>query len=78
MLSRRFPHSISSAGGSFAPPDDIDDGDYESNDEDELMEDYECILGPACVMPGLHFPSECHTAEMMEEINNNDFPEEEA
>ena len=33
MLSRRFPHSISSAGGSFAPPDDIDD--YEPWDEDE-------------------------------------------
>ena len=34
----RFPHSSSSFGGSFAPPDDIDEDD-ELNDEDELAEE---------------------------------------
>lgn len=37
----------------------------DSPDYDE-MEDFGCWFGTRCMMPGLHFPSECHTAEMME------------
>ena len=45
--------------------DDIEDGDV----EDEISEplDFGCCLPPGeCCMPGLHLPSECHTAEMYE------------
>lgn len=41
---------------------------------DEECEDCEddpfgCIFPGKCLMVGLHLESECHTAEMMEEIN---------
>lgn len=48
--------------------DDDDWGHEDGEDEywfDEF-EDFECLYGPKCCMPGLHFPSECHTAEMIE------------
>ena len=32
----------------------------------EKLEEFGCLYGAACCMPGLHFPSECHTAEMLE------------
>lgn len=72
MLSRRFPHSISSAGGSMAPPDDIDDGDYEPNDEDELMDE------PVCHHD---LPLDVHCYDCEEEhidTHDEDFPEEAA
>lgn len=42
-----------------------DDLDYE---EDEFgFEEYDCVFGDRCCMPGFHFRSECHTPEMAEE-----------
>ena len=29
----------------------------------EKLEEFGCLYGAACCMPGLHFPSECHTAK---------------
>lgn len=28
-----------------------------------------CIFPGRCLMPGIHLESECHTAEMMEDLN---------
>lgn len=42
--------------------------DYAS--EDDGPPEFGCCLPPGeCCMPGLHFPSECHTAEMYEMEN---------
>lgn len=38
--------------------------DYELSEEQP--EDFGCIFPDRCVMPGIHYPNECHTAEMME------------
>lgn len=39
----------------------------ERDDEPNEPQDYGCRLPPGeCCMPGLHFPSECHTAEAYE------------
>lgn len=43
----------------------FDDEEDDDQDDDEPREPQEfgCCLPPGeCVMPGLHFPSECHTA----------------
>ena len=41
------------------------DLDYE---EDEFgFEEFGCVLGDECCMPGFHFRSECYTPEMAEE-----------
>ena len=41
--------------------DDFDDPDYHFDESDEP--EFGCCLPPGeCCMPGLHFPSECHTA----------------
>lgn len=42
--------------------------DYDDGDEGEPRErqDFGCCLPGECCMPGLHFPSECHTAAMYE------------
>ena len=34
--------------------------------EDDEFEEFGCLYGADCCMPGLHFPSECHTGEMLE------------
>lgn len=41
---------------------DLDEPDYADEDEDHSPPEFGCCL-PAgeCCMPGLHFPSECHT-----------------
>lgn len=42
-------------------PDDEDRDDYA--DEEREPPEFGCCLPPGeCCMPGLHFPSECHTA----------------
>jgi hypothetical protein len=71
-LSRRFPHSISSAGGSFAPPDDIvfDEVD-EDEDGDELAEK-SCHHG----WPMNWKCPDCH--EEYIDSHDCDFPEEAA
>lgn len=48
--------------------------DFWDNDEDpgcvseveDERETFGCVLGDRCCMPGPHYPSECHSAEMME------------
>lgn len=42
--------------------------DYDDDDADEPRErqDFGCCFPGECCMPGLHFPSECHTAAMYE------------
>lgn len=53
-------------------------GDYDDLDESErgegtLFDDIDspttvgCLFPSECLMPGEHFPSECHTAEMVED-----------
>ncbi len=43
-------------------PDDDERDDYADEEEREPPE-FGCCLPPGeCCMPGLHFPSECHTA----------------
>lgn len=45
--------------------------------DDDLLEDLEddadgfgCHFPKECCMPGVHLRSECHTAEMLDEIQN--------
>jgi hypothetical protein len=45
--------------------DDFEDEDLVERDEFGV-EEFGCVFGAACCMPGYHFPSECHTAEMAE------------
>lgn len=56
--------------------DDVDDNDFEDDlahedldyEEDEFgFEEYGCVFGDGCCMPGFHFRSECYTPEMAEE-----------
>lgn len=54
------------------PPDDCTCDCEEFYDEDECtgfeeLEEFGCVLPGKCMMSGLHLPSECHTAEMLEE-----------
>lgn len=45
---------------------DYDDctGDGLDNDEQRETTEFGCCLPPGdCCMPGLHFPSECHTSD---------------
>lgn len=44
--------------------DCIDDDDYDDAPRERL--DFGCCMPGECCMPGLHFPSECHTAAMYE------------
>ena len=45
----------------------IDWDDDECTDEPREHLEFGCCLPPGeCCMPGLHFPSECHTAEAYE------------
>jgi hypothetical protein len=46
------------------PIDDLDDCDLDIDDLDEWV--FDCG-DPKCCMPGPHFRSECHTAEMLEQ-----------
>lgn len=41
------------------------------SDEDGYEEDFGCCLDD-CIMPGLHFPSECHNSEMLEAMYRDD------
>ena len=42
--------------------------DFEDNDGD-----FGCLFGAKCCMPGLHFRSECYTAEMYEAAMDEEF-----
>ncbi len=54
--------------------DDEDRDDYA--DEDREPPDFGCCLPPGeCCMPGLHFPSECHTAADYEREHGADWRE---
>lgn len=44
---------------------DLDD-DEDFDDEPRERQDFGCCFPGECCMPGLHFPSECHTAAMYE------------
>jgi len=44
---------------------DAEDEDY-ADDEPRESLGFSCCLPGECCMPGLHFPSECHTAAMYE------------
>ena len=56
-----------------SPPEEGDDWtiwDYHAAEEWEGEQDEErwaCQFGDACLMPGDHMASECHTVEMMEQ-----------
>jgi len=45
------------------------DGEGEAGVYDGSDEFVICCTDPECVMPGPHFRSECHTAEMIEATN---------
>lgn len=47
--------------------DDDEDPGCVSEVEDE-RERPGCVFPGRCLMPGLHYPSECHTVEMIEAI----------
>ena len=48
--------------------DEYYDEDNDEFYEDEELEDFGCLYGNDCVMSYCeHLPSECHTAEMLEE-----------
>lgn len=50
-----------------------DDGYCEEYDNDPGSLDREgCLFGAGCCMPGPHFESECHTAEMVEQVREVD------
>ena len=54
----------------------FDDEEDDDQDDDEPREPQEfgCCLPPGeCVMPGLHFPSECHTATDYEQQHGADW-----
>lgn len=55
-------------GPSVEDIDDWNDALIEAAGDDE-RESFGCVLPSKCCMPSLHYPSECHTAEMMEQIN---------
>jgi hypothetical protein len=42
-----------------------DDPEYGVVSEPET---FGCVMPGRCCMPGMHYPSECHTAEMIEAI----------
>lgn len=44
-------------------PEDFDDGDVFG------INTIGCIFPEKCCMPGIHYQADCHTAEMMEQIN---------
>lgn len=52
------------------PWDDLNDlHDKDPEAAIQVMgERFDCIFGDQCCMPSYHFPSECHTAEMMDAI----------
>lgn len=57
---------------------DMDDG-VDEPDEDLLAEDNDdwlgeegCLFPAQCLMPGIHYTSECHTAEDMESWSSQD------
>lgn len=43
-----------------------------AGEEDREQPQFGCDFPERCCMPGLHFPSECHTAEMMEQLMEED------
>lgn len=48
------------------------DGDYDGEENDEEfqsyeVEDYGCLYGDKCCMPGLHYVGECHTKDILED-----------
>lgn len=47
-------------------------GDDMGDFVNEETEEFGCLYGAACCMPGVHFPSGCHTPEMLAD----GFPEE--
>lgn len=56
----------------FSRVDDAEDDDFARGfaDEDPCHEDdFGCLFPGSCCMPELHFVSECHTAEMAEEMH---------
>lgn len=46
----------------MSEPRCFDDGCNGCDDEPREPPEYGCCLGDECCMPGMHFPSECHTA----------------
>jgi len=54
----------------WAYGEDHDDFEDDFADEDlmERDEEFECCFPERCCMPGYHFPSECHTPEIMEAL----------
>jgi 3-hydroxymyristoyl/3-hydroxydecanoyl-(acyl carrier protein) dehydratase len=60
--------------------DDLDADPVNEYTEHDAMEDefeFGCHFPDECVMPGLHFRSECHTAEMIEAYEAAGIAEEE-
>ncbi|MGF1472952.1 MAG: hypothetical protein ACFB50_14585 [Rubrobacteraceae bacterium] len=56
----------------FYDVEDEDSGNFTHGDldyeEDEFgFEEFGCVFGSECCMPGFHFRSECYTPEMAEE-----------
>lgn len=43
--------------------------DYMRGDEEETDPDFDCCFPDRCLMGGLHYRSECYTAEGMEAYN---------
>lgn len=45
-----------------------DSDDWPVGDPDEERETFGCVFPGQCCMPGLHYPSECHTVEMIQDM----------
>lgn len=43
--------------------EDFSDDDFVETDE---LDEWGCLFGDRCLMPGEHMKKECHTVEMME------------
>jgi hypothetical protein len=38
------------------------------DDDDDYFSATSCVFPGQCLMPGIHLPEECHTADMMEQL----------
>ncbi len=54
--------------------DEDDDEILLGDDETDRIERWTCLFGDLCCMPGYHMSNECHTAEMYEQAQHEEYP----
>jgi hypothetical protein len=45
---------------------------FDDIDDDDVRESFGCMFPKECIMAGEHFPSECVTGEMMEQMQKDE------